>query len=41
MTEAICTARKVLLKNFSQSAADFVFFADEKVFTVALVVKEL
>ena len=41
LTEAPCTARRLLRKKFSQSAADFVFFTDEKVFTVASKVKEL
>jgi len=41
LSEANCTARKLLLKKFSQFAVDFVFFTDEKVFTVASVVKEL
>jgi len=41
MTEANCTARKLLLKKFFQFAADLVFFIDEKVFTVAAAVKEL
>jgi len=40
LTEANCTARKLLLKRFSQSVADF-FFKDEKVFTVASAVNEL
>ena len=39
LTEANCTARmkrcKLLLKEFSQIAKDFIFFTDEKVFTVA------
>jgi len=39
--EANCTAHKLLLKNFSEFAADFIFFADEKVFTVASAEKEL
>jgi len=38
LTEANCTARKLLLKKFPQFAADFIF-SDEKVFTVALAVK--
>jgi len=41
LTEANCTARKLLLKKFSKYAADFVFSKDEKVFTVASAVKEL
>jgi len=40
LTEANCTARKLLLNKFSQFAADFIFFTDEKVFTVKAV-KEL
>ena len=30
LTEANCAARKLLLKKFSQFAADFIFFTDEK-----------
>jgi len=41
LTEANCTARKLLLKKFSQFAADFLFFTYEKVFTVASAVIEL
>jgi len=41
LTEVNGTARKLLLKKFSQSSVDFIFFTDEKVFTVASVVKEL
>jgi len=40
LTEANCTARKLLLKFF-QFAEDFVSSKDEKVFTVASAVKEL
>jgi len=35
-----CTARKLLLKKFSQFAADFIFFTDENVVTVASALKE-
>jgi len=39
LTDANCTARvkraKLLLQKFPQSATDFVFFADEKMFSVA------
>jgi len=35
-----CTARKLLPKKFFQFAEDFIFFADEKMFTVAAAVKE-
>ena len=41
LTEANCTAGKLLLKKFLQFAADLIFFTDEKVFTVAAAVKEL
>jgi len=41
VTEAHCTAYKLLLKKFSQLVMDFIFFTDEKVFTVASAVKEL
>jgi len=41
LTEANCTDGKLLLKTFFQFAADLIFFTDEKVFTVAAVVKEL
>ena len=41
MTEANCTARKLLLKKFFQFAADLIFLTDENVFTVAEAVKEL
>jgi len=41
LTEANCTARKLLLNKFSPFFADFIFFTDEKVFTVASAVKEL
>ena len=41
LTEANCTARKLLLKKFSQFAADFIFVTDEKVFTVTSAVKKL
>jgi len=39
LTEANCAACKLLLKTFSQFAADFLF-TGEKVFTVASAVKE-
>ena len=39
LTDANCAARmkraKLLLQNFPQSAADFVFFKDKKMFLVA------
>ena len=41
LTDANCTARKLLLKKFSQFAADFIVLTDEKVFTVAAAVNEL
>jgi len=41
LTEANCTAGKLLLKKFFQFAADLIFFTDENVFTVAAAVKEL
>jgi len=41
LTEANCTARKLLPKKFFQFAAEFTFFTDEKLFTVASAVKEL
>ena len=41
LTEANCTARKLLLKKFTQFAVDFIFFTDEKVFTVTSAVKKL
>ena len=41
LTKVHCTVCKLLLKKFSQFAADFNFFADEKVFIVASAVKEL
>jgi len=41
LTEANCTAGKLLLKKFFQSAANLIFFTDEKVFTVAAAVKKL
>ena len=33
--ETNCAARKLFLKKFFQFAADFIFFTDEKVFSVA------
>jgi len=41
LTEAHCTARKLLLKKFTKFAAYFIFLTDEKVFTVASAVKKL
>jgi len=41
LTEANCTACKLHLKKVFQFAADFIFFTDEKVFTVAAAVNEL
>ena len=40
LTEANCTAGKLLLKKFFQFAADLIFFTDEKVFTVAAAVSK-
>ena len=39
--QANCGARKLLLKKFSEFDADFVFFTDEKVFTLASAMKEM
>ena len=41
LTKVNHTAHKLLLKKFCQFATDFIFFTDEKVFTVASTVKEL
>jgi len=41
LTDANCTACKLLLKKFFQCTVDFIFFTDEKVFTVAAAVNEL
>jgi len=41
LTEANYTACELLLKKFSQFAAELIFFIDEKVFTVASAMKEL
>jgi len=40
LTEAHCTARKLLLKKFTHFATDFIFFADEMVFNVASAIKD-
>ena len=40
LTEANCTAHKLLLKKFSQFAVDHIFFTDQKVFIVASAAKE-
>ena len=41
LTEANCTAGKLVLKKFFQFAADLIFFKEQKVFGVAAAVKEL
>jgi len=40
LTEANCTAHKLLLKKFFQFAVDHIFFTDQKVFIVASAAKE-